>query len=434
MDWDKYDEYYKLFADPIHGYMKMNSICLKFIDTPQFQRLHELKQLGTLSYIFSTATHTRFPHSLGVAHLAGNIVNRYKQEQPELQLTNREVNLVKLAGLCHDLGHGPFSHVFDNIFINKYIGNTTYTHEQMSLNMLDYLIDDNNIDIDRNDINFIKNLIGSKDCNKNYNNEFGYLFEIVANSNNCIDVDKFDYLSRDMHNLFGTSKTYNFKRIYEFNRVIDNNICYNNKVLFDIYDLFRQRYDMHRQVYNHKKAKAVEYMVGDILLHANDILKISKSIENVEDFLYMNDSIINTIKISKDKNLNKSKDIIKRLQKRQLYTYIHEYVVPKELIDKFPSINKIDITTNSNTNINPDDIIIYDNKINYNYNNKNPIDNVYFYNSNNSNIKYKQKKENISLLFPQYYEDRVLRIYSRNTNTKINEEIKNAFIRYLKQF
>lgn len=96
----------------------------------------------------------------------------------------------------------------------------------------------------------------------------GYLYEIVANGRNCIDVDKFDYLARDMLNLFGVRKVFNFSRLTMFNRVIGDQICYHTSVNLDIYDMFQQRYQMHKQIYNHRKGKAVEYMICDAMLLA----------------------------------------------------------------------------------------------------------------------------------------------------------------------
>ena len=101
-----------------------------------FQRLRLIKQLGTSYKIWPGAAHNRFEHCLGapsthplhvfvphltispgVAYLARCMVEHLKSQQPELGITDRDVECVQLAGLCHDLGHGPFSHVWDDQFI-----------------------------------------------------------------------------------------------------------------------------------------------------------------------------------------------------------------------------------------------------------------------------------------------------------------------------
>ena len=107
----------KVIYDVIHGYVKISDLCLKIIDTPEFQRLRNLKQLGLTYLIFPSANHTRFEHSLGVSYLAGEMLKHLKNKQPELEITEREIELIKIAGLWHDLGHGPFSHFFDNFFL-----------------------------------------------------------------------------------------------------------------------------------------------------------------------------------------------------------------------------------------------------------------------------------------------------------------------------
>lgn len=433
MDWNTIEKQYKLFEDPIYGYINMNKLSLQFIDTPQFQRLRDLKQLGTLSYIFPSATHTRFEHSLGVSHISSELINKFKYSQPELNITEREINILKLSGLLHDIGHGPFSHVFDNVFIPMVNKDTNYSHEKMSIDMIDYMIDDNNIDIENDDIKLIQNIImGAK--NTNYIDNRNFLYEIVANGNNCIDVDKLDYLSRDMHHLFGNKKTYNFTRLYKYNHIIDNNICYNSKAIFDIYELFRQRYTMHKQIYNHKIGKSIEYMISDVLYYADPILKISDTINHPRDFLNTTDNIVYLIKYMNDNKLNKSKEIIKRIEKRDLYKYVTEYIVPDTLVNVIPKIKKIDISSNTNVNINLDDIIIYDNRINYNLNNQNPVDNVYFYNNQDMTTKFHKSKEDISLLLPNIFEERIIRIYSKTNNKIINKAIKDAFNIYIKQY
>lgn len=91
----------KTINDPVHGHMFLGDHLMQVVDTPQFQRLRDLKQLGTTHFVFPGASHTRFEHSLGVAFLAGKWVHRLGTHQPELQITPRDRRLVELAGLCH---------------------------------------------------------------------------------------------------------------------------------------------------------------------------------------------------------------------------------------------------------------------------------------------------------------------------------------------
>eukprot|EP01121_Diplochlamys_sp_Union-15-3_P021624 TRINITY_DN8840_c0_g1_i1.p1 TRINITY_DN8840_c0_g1~~TRINITY_DN8840_c0_g1_i1.p1 ORF type:complete len:144 (+),score=11.84 TRINITY_DN8840_c0_g1_i1:43-474(+) len=125
----------KIFNDPVHGHIELPSYCIDFIDTAQFQRLRDLKQLGCTYLVFPGASHNRYEHSIGVSYLAGTLLKRFQVifyfpffffsfhvefllvlqvKQPELEITKRDLKLIRLAGLCHDLGHGPFSHSFEN--------------------------------------------------------------------------------------------------------------------------------------------------------------------------------------------------------------------------------------------------------------------------------------------------------------------------------
>ena len=102
----------KIFNDPIHGHIQIHPACVAIIDTEQFQRLRNLKQLGLCYYIYPGASHNRFEHCIGVSHLAGQLVRAIKNGQPHLDISDKDILCVEIAGLCHDLGHGPFSHLY----------------------------------------------------------------------------------------------------------------------------------------------------------------------------------------------------------------------------------------------------------------------------------------------------------------------------------
>ena len=90
------------------------------IDTLHFQRLRNLKQLGSVYYVFPGATHSRFEHSLGVGHLSNLLLNQLLNSGTLDKSEYRHIHFpMILASVCHDLGHGPFSHLFDNMVIKK---------------------------------------------------------------------------------------------------------------------------------------------------------------------------------------------------------------------------------------------------------------------------------------------------------------------------
>lgn len=96
---------WKHINDSVHGGMNLEPALVAVVDTPQFQRLRLIRQLGVTEHVYPSGTHNRFEHCLGVAHLAGRMAVTLRNLRPDL-VTNRDVTCVKLAGLCHDLGTG----------------------------------------------------------------------------------------------------------------------------------------------------------------------------------------------------------------------------------------------------------------------------------------------------------------------------------------
>ena len=110
---EQQEEIKKIFNDPVHGSIELNHLLVKIIDTLQFQRLRRIKQLGTTCYVFPSGSHSRFEHSIGTCYLAGELVTFLQRQQPSLGITDKDKLCVQIGALCHDLGHGPFSHVFE---------------------------------------------------------------------------------------------------------------------------------------------------------------------------------------------------------------------------------------------------------------------------------------------------------------------------------
>jgi len=210
-------------------------------------------------------SHSRFEHSLGVSYLAGSMIDRIRRFQPELRVNDYQCDMVRIAGLTHDIGHGPFSHVFDGEIIpvlRPDLKPGQYSHELMGVKMLELLIDDNNIELEdpKRDLNLVRDLIMASDEGiPKHAVESGqaWMYEIVANGTNSIDVDKFDYIARDTR-ACGVVSSFDFKRLMTFSRVVDNHICFHAKEVMTVYSLFNTRYSLHKQVYSHHAAKAIE--------------------------------------------------------------------------------------------------------------------------------------------------------------------------------
>jgi len=227
--------------DDIHTSINLCPVTTAFLSTPQMQRLRGLKQLGTVEHVYVNATHTRFDHSLGVMHLSERLCKSLQRRQPNLGISNKDVICVKLAGLLHDIGHGPFSHIYDGVFVpaarsnEESNGEDEWCHEDGSLMMIDAALKHLGmaVDLDRLDeplnqvgdgidakafgfstaqelIINIKNMITSRDIifikecilggplptfgkfvGRPKDKEF--LYDVVSNRHCGLDVDKIDY-------------------------------------------------------------------------------------------------------------------------------------------------------------------------------------------------------------------------------------------------
>ena len=190
----------------IHGTIDLEPLLVAVMDTHIFQRLKRLRQLGCADHVYPTATHSRFEHSIGVAHLAGRLCRKLQTQQMPTAVeppSERDILCVKLAGLCHDLGHGPFSHTFENVVPG-------FKHEEMSVKLLDLLFRGPHACLrlsdfsaggeflkDHEDLTFVKELIDGVGPAERRGRKLPkwYLYNIV--SSRAIDVDRLDYLSRD---------------------------------------------------------------------------------------------------------------------------------------------------------------------------------------------------------------------------------------------
>lgn len=420
----------KLVHDNVHGTIYLNPLFLKFVDTEEFQRLRDLKQLGMAHMVYPGAVHSRFEHSLGVYWLAGEAVNKLKAQQGlELGIEDFDIQTVKLAGLLHDVGHGPFSHLFEREFLPKVLKGTKWSHEQMSVKMVDHIVDNHNIDVDTEIIKRVKKMIlaSSDYAQPKSAREKHFLYDIVANGRNGIDVDKFDYIVRDTR-ACGLGCSFQFQRLMETMRVLGDEICYRAKDYLTIHKLFATRADLYRTVYTHAKVKAIELMVADALLKANDYLDIASHIQDPSEYWKLDDTILKTIETAPDQELREARDLILRIRRRDLYQFCNEYAVPKDRMESFKDVTAQDIICaqkSSVVTLREEDIAVSNARIDLTRGRNNPLDSIKFFKDYGSDEKFSISDDRVSHLLPTSYQDMIVRVYAKKPGQV--EAISEAF-------
>ncbi len=322
----------KVFRDPVHNLIgfdkERDALVLQLIDTPQFQRLRNIRQLGVSSLVYPGATHTRFSHALGTAFLMKRVLEHFTalNPPPALQrILDAHRELLLAAALLHDLGHLPFSHLLEEF--------THIPHEAWTVRIVSDPTSPVHTVLAQADPRYPSQII------QLFNRTFQPAFAVKLLSSQ-LDVDRMEYLVRDS---LCTGVTYGY---FDLNWLIhslrlvqlqdDWELAIDlRKGLHAAEGYVLARYYMYQQVYHHKTARAADVMVRKILqraaelLHAGHELAVTPALKRLlldptaltlEDHLRLDDTVIMTaLHQWRDSDDSILSDLTQRFWQRRLF-------------------------------------------------------------------------------------------------------------------
>ncbi|MHA1832628.1 MAG: HD domain-containing protein [Candidatus Baldrarchaeia archaeon] len=292
-----------IVRDPLYGFVGLSKKEELLLDTPCMQRLSRIKQLAHTYIVYPSAVHTRLEHSLGVLFIAGRIAE-------QLELPQKQKRILRIAALLHDIGQGPFSHIFEEPM--RWINGKEYTHE-----ITTRLIVEHQPQIKKVLANLKEEIISVFQGGS-------LLSDIISSS---LDADKLDYLRRDSHHIGVAYGLFDLERIIRtICKIAENGREYlaiheKGKDALESYRL--ARYAMHSQVYEHHTRliaddmflKAVKLAFDEGCLLKEDY-KISDPNNFVNNFLKLDDYSIQHKILQNSKGT--AKKLIQAIQNRKL--------------------------------------------------------------------------------------------------------------------
>jgi HD superfamily phosphohydrolase len=299
--------------DPIHGYIFATELETQIIDTEVFQRLRRIRQLAGCHLVYPGGQHSRFEHVIGTMHLAGMVAEVLRNRRSS-DLGREDLKLLRLAGLLHDVGHGPFSHMFEEVMAER----TVFTHEDMTKKIIEKSeIGDilQKYGISKREVSDVA-IARSTSKPRFYNDVIG----------GGLSVDVMDYLLRDSYFTGVEYGKVDIMRIINSFEALRDRLAIEQAALFAFEALLLARYEMFRAVYFHRTVRAAELMLiksmilSDKELHLTDL--------SLDNYLSLTDEVtlsrIRSLRADSDRDLRKAKQLADDYFKRRLLKCVYE--------------------------------------------------------------------------------------------------------------
>ncbi|MCX8178074.1 MAG: HD domain-containing protein [Candidatus Bathyarchaeota archaeon] len=337
--------YWGEVKDPVYGYIYITEHEKTIIDSYPVQRLRRLRQLAGAEYVYPGANHTRFEHSVGVMYLCSRVI-----ENPSISrlVDEEEAEMVKIAALLHDVGHGPFSHVFEQLSIKK-LGKT---HEDFTA----WIVRKSELKDEISRLGYNAEEIADLAVGRMKNVDKAFLNQIISSS---IDVDKMDFVVRDTYH---TGAGYGFVdvfRIIHMLGVLGGSLAVDMSALSALESFIIARIESFKSIYFHRVGRAAQIMLAMALEKANEELGLT-DFKTPEEYLAMDDYTVWAML----KKCSKSRPIIQNLERRKMLKCAYEqtfYVRDKTVTNIFSAEEfreQLRDRIAKKANVDPEDVVI----------------------------------------------------------------------------
>ncbi|WP_433922277.1 HD domain-containing protein [Paenibacillus taichungensis] len=323
----------KVFKDPVHNYIHVQDpIIWQLINTPEFQRLRRIRQLGTSFLTFHGAEHSRFSHSLGVYEITRKIISQFERSHYS-DWPKEEKTVALCAALLHDLGHGPFSHSIEEAF--------NMNHEDWTCRIITGDTEVGAI-LRRYAPDFPEKVASV--IQKTY--EQPIVVNLVTSP---LDADRMDYLLRDAYFTGVNYGTIDLDRILRMLRPYHGRIVVKESGMHAVEDYLMSRYQMYWQIYFHPVTRSSEIILRQIFKRAKSLIQQGFQFRfmidplpqlfdgdlSVDEYLQLDEALIQTAFMQwRKEDDTVLSELCERFIDRKLYKYVEIEQIDVNMIEE----------------------------------------------------------------------------------------------------
>jgi HD superfamily phosphohydrolase len=308
-----------IISDPIHGYVRYTKAFPgpgneateeSLIGDPWVQRLRYIHQLQSAFWVYPSAEHSRFQHSLGAMHVAGRFAGHLypglRRHHPDCPSQSLVESLLRIGGLLHDVGHGPFSHLCDSEYLEPRWG---INHEVVGGHLIEEILSPLITGIRRSpsgpfrdgeglDPSWVAYLIRRPSPGEKRGQSPGWL-EVLRTlfSSGIFTADNLDYVLRDSY-MSGLSKDpIDLERILHYTFVTERGVTYSSYGLASLQQFIQARINLFQTIYYHRTTRAMDLSIKNVFRQTLEELLPRSPLERPEDYLELTEySLFHTVR------------------------------------------------------------------------------------------------------------------------------------------